>query len=207
MDSQTDTTLYLPVEPAVFFSRIQAETTKIVDTVISDLVNVRPLDTFDLTWNLNGANNIHEKTKAIIGRAQSEVYLSIWPEQAEFIRHSVAEAMERGVRVIAATFGACAIPADRIVNLESCAANIALRASARLSTVVCDNQEMVIGEFTDNQEAVKGVWTKTPAIVLVTKEYIKHDIMAALLAAHLGEDAYSRFCQENELIGEMRGKR
>ena len=80
--------------------------------------------------------------------------------------------MERGVRVIAATFGACTIPADRMVNLESCAANIALRASARLSTVVCDNQEMVIGEFTDNQEAVKGVWTKTPAIVLVTKEML-----------------------------------
>lgn len=207
MDSQTDTTLYLPVEPSVFFSHIKAETVKTVDTVISDLASVRPFDTFDLTWNLNGAHNIHEKTNAIIDRAKTDVYLSIWPEQAGVIRQSVAQAMARGVRIIAATFGACPIPADRVVNLESCAANISLRASARLSTVVCDNQEMVIGEFIDNQEAAKGVWTKTPAIVLVAKEYIKHDIMAALLAEHMGEAAYRSFCQSNALIGEMRGRR
>lgn len=206
IDSQSDTVMYLPIEPEVLFSRIKDETERAVNDVLRDLSGVRQLEAFDLTWNITGAQGIHEKTNEIIARAQSEIYLSIWPEHSSCLEAGLAQAMERGVRIIAATFGPCCLSAQRIINLEACAENLSLRARAKLSTVVCDNNEIVIGEFAEKQEASKGVWTKTPVIVFVAKEYIKHDIMVNLLANHMGEDAYRDFCQKSGLIHEMRAK-
>lgn len=205
IDSQSDPVLYLPVKPEVVFSRIKTATAKLVDAVIDDLADISPADAFDLTWNIAGNRNIAEKIKEIIARSRTEIYLSVWPEQVPDLRASLAHALTRDVRVIAATFGDCRLPAHQIVNLETCAANVALRAGAKLSTVVCDNSEIVISELAD--EGSKGIWTKTPALVLVAKEYIKHDIMVNLLANYVGLEAYRDLCQHNELLQYMRDNR
>lgn len=207
MDSQTEPVLYLPVEPAALFSQIKADTEKLIATVIQDLAEVKPIDKFELTWNLRGQQAIQQKLAEIINRSTQEIYLSIWPEQAELLAESLYRARQRGVHIIAATFGKCELPADKAINLEACATNVSRRAGSRLSAVICDNEEVVIGEFTDDPEASKGIYTKTPSVTLVTKEYIKHDIMVNLLISHLGEDAYQTFYQNNEIVADIQGKK
>lgn len=207
MDSQTEPVLYLPVEPAVLFSRIQAETEKLIATVIDDLAEVKPVDKFELTWNLRGQRTISDKIIESINRAAREIYLSVWPQQAALLNESLAFAISRGVHVIAATFGKCDIQAHETINLEACAVNVSHRAGAKLSAVICDDTEVVIGEFTEDTEASKGVYTKTPSITLIAKEYIKHDIMVNLLINYLGESEYQKFCQQHEIIKYIRAKR
>lgn len=205
MDSQTEPVLYLPVEPALLFSRVKAETEKIIESVIDDLAEIKPIDKFELTWNLRGGRTINGKIIENIERAKREIYLSIWPEQAVLVHDSLTRALGRGVYIIAATFGACDIPANETINLEACAANVPHRAGSRLSAVVCDDIEVVIGEFTDDAETSKGIYTKTPSVTLIAKEYIKHDIMVNLLINYLGNAEYQRFCQSHEFIKYIRG--
>lgn len=207
IDSQTEPVLYLPVEPAVLFSRVKAETEKLIATVIGDLAEIKPVDKFELTWNLRGQCTITDKIIENIDRAKREVYLSIWPEQAAQINDSLARALSRGVHIIAATFGKCDIQANETINLEACAVNVSHRAGAKLSAVICDDAEVVIGEFADDAETSKGVCTKTPSVTLIAKEYIKHDIMVNLLINYLGDAEYQRFCQHHEIIKYIRGQR
>lgn len=207
IDSQTEPILYLPIEPKTLFTQVKAETEKLIDTVIDDLAEVKPVDKFELTWNLQGDQTINARIAEAINRAQREVYLSIWPEQAALLNDKLASARQRGVYILAATFGACEVNAHETVNLEACAVNVSLRAGARLSTVVCDDEEVVIGEFADNADTSKGIWTKTPSVTLVAKEYIKHDIMVNLLINYLGQEEYQKFCNQYELVRSIRTKR
>ena len=204
LDSQTEPVQYLPVEPAILFSRLKAETEKLVETVIRDLGEVKPVDRFDLTWNLRGQTAIVDKIREIIDRAQQEICLSLWPEQVRLLSETLDRAQARGVYVIAATFGECGLRAQEAVNLEACAANVSQRAGSRLSAVVCDNAEIVIGEFTDDEQSSKGIYTKTPSVTLIAKEYIKHDIMVNLLVNYMGDEEYQKFCRQHGIVRKIK---
>lgn len=207
LDSQTDPVMYLPVEPQVLFSRMQSEKEAVIQSVIEDLEAVKPVDSFELTWNLKGTSTINERIIEIIQRAKRNIYLSVWPEQASCLNAALAAAMQRGVYVVAATFGQCSLPAQQIINLEACAVKVSSRAGARLCTAAGDNEEVVIGELSDNEENSKGVWTKTASVILIAKEYIKHDIMVNLLVNHIGAAQYQALFEENPLIARMRAEK
>ena len=67
---------------------------------------------------------------------------------------------------------------------------------------VGDDRKVMIGEIDERGEAV-GVWTTTPCIVLVAKEYIKHDIWGRLLIDVLGEDKFGRMCTDSENLSYL----
>lgn len=199
IDSQTQPTLYSPVEPVTFFRRIQADAEKTITSLVEDLSNVSPPQSFQITWNLAGTTRINEKLTEIIATAAHSIYASVWPEQLDSIGPSLTTAMARGVYVVIATFGNCQTEAHEVYNLESCAANILARTKAKLCTVVTDDRDVVIGELAEQSEASKGIWTQTRSVVLVAKEYIKHDIMVGVLSDHIGEDKYRALVNQHSL--------
>lgn len=199
IDSQTQPTLYLPVEPAIFFRRIQAETEKTIESLVDDLSDLSPAQSFQVTWNLASATRINEKLIEIISAATHSVYASVWPEQIDSLNSVLTDAMSRGVHVVVATFGDCQPAANESYNLESCAVNVQARTKAKLCTVVTDDKEVVIGELTDDSETSKGVWTQTRSVVLVAKEYIRHDIMVGILTEKIGIENYRQMIEQHSL--------
>ncbi len=200
IDSQTQPTLYLPVEAAAFFRRIQEESEKTMKSLVADLSDLAPVRNFQVTWNLNGSDQINEKLVEIITAATDSVYASVWPEQIEAINPALSAAMERNVYVVLAGFGDRCPAAHLFYNLEACAANVENRTQARLCTVVADNKEVVIGELSRDGEASTGIWTQTRSVVLVAKEYIRHDLMVGVLSEQLGEAACRCLMQQHPLL-------
>jgi sugar-specific transcriptional regulator TrmB len=189
----------LPVEPASFFRRIQAEAEKTIKSLVEDLSDLSPAESFQITWNLTSAIRINEKLIEIISAATHSVYASVWPEQIDALNPVLVDAMARGVHVVVATFGACQPAANEFCNLESCAVNIQARTKAKLCTVVTDDKEVVIGELTDDNETSKGIWTQTRSVVLVAKEYIRHDIMVGILTEKIGVETYRKMIEQHPL--------
>lgn len=206
LDSQCEPVLYYPVQPDILFSRMETDMQKNIQALLSDLAFIPPMDAFDLTWNLQGTDGINAKISELINRAKTEVYASLWPEQIPVLNPGLAAAVKRGVYVVAATFGECDVTASRTVNLEICSRNVFQRLGSRLCTLIADDTEVVIGRLS-REEHSTGVWTKTPSLVLVTKEYVRHDIIVNLLVGRIGQERYETFCRDEEILQRLQQKK
>lgn len=206
LDSQSDPVLYYPVQPQILFARLQADTEKSIRSVLADLQAIPPLDAFDLTWNLQGTDSINTKMSELIGQARAEIFASLWPEQLAQLNPAFSAAVNRGVYVVVAIFGAAEVAASQVINLEDCSHNVHQRVGAKLCTVIADDTETVIGKLTADSNNSTGVWTKTPSLVLVTKEYVRHDIMVNILVNHIGQEQYAKLCQSYNILQQLQLK-
>ncbi len=206
LDSQSEPVLYYPVQPTILFSRMEKEMQQSIQSLLTDLAFIPPMDAFDLTWNLQGTDSINAKISELICHAKHEVYASLWPEQVPLLNPSLAEAVNRGVYIVAATFGSCDVAASHTVNLEVCSQNVYQRVGAKLCTIIADDTEVVIGKLSKDGHST-GVWTKTPSLVLVTKEYVRHDIMVNILVDQIGQEQYEAICRDQDILQRLQQKK
>ncbi len=206
LDSQSDPVLYYPVQPKILFTRIQEDTEKSIQSILTDLTAIPPMDAFDLTWNLQGTDSINTKISELIGQARKEIFASLWPEQIAQLNPAFSAAVHRGVYVVNAVFGETDVAASQVINLEDCSHNVHQRVGAKLCTVITDDAEVVIGKLAEDSSNSTGVWTKTPSVVLVTKEYMRHDIMVNVLVNHIGQEQYAQLCRSYDIFQQQQLK-
>ncbi|HUW63137.1 MAG TPA: hypothetical protein VMW83_00270 [Spirochaetia bacterium] len=139
---------------------------------------------------------------AVTDNARESLFLSVWPPEAVLINDAVVRAETRGVVVIAGIFGRCDTSWQNQINLESCGASSQKRLGNRLTVIVSDNKEVVISEISPTGEAA-GILTSTPCIVLVAKEYIKHDIWGKYLIDALGQQTFNEMCLTNKTLSYL----
>lgn len=199
IDSNTEPVKYYPLPPDTLLPRLKKDFLNVIADLGNMLQQVKPFPDVDLTWNLADYKTVVERIIAVINNTRELLMLSIWPEEAFIIKEHVAEAEKRGVKVIAGVFGDCELNCNHYVNLELCGTSSEKRLGRQLTVVVGDAREVVISEIGHNKEAT-GIWTTTPGIVLVSKEYVKHDIWGRFLVDALGERNFKQMCRDNEIL-------
>lgn len=202
VESGTESGKYYPVPPGTLMGKVKNDFTQLINSLETQLIETAPITELDLTMNITGYEVLVDKMREVIQNATSSVFLSLWPEEALLLADTVAAATTRGLTVKAATFGKVTLKCTYFINLETCGASSRSRLGKRLNAVVCDNRDVVLGEIDTNSEA-EGVWTTTPAIVLVTKEYIKHDIWGNVLINALGPGRFQELCDEQPLLNYL----
>lgn len=199
LSSASEPILYSPIDPDVLLERIQKEFDGKVECLNGLLKKVTAIPDIDITWNLSGRQIVMEKIMAVIQCAEKELLVSLWPEEAKFVREQLISAENRGVRVITGIFGAYNPGCTCTVNLETCGDSSKKRLGKRLNVVAGDSKEVVISEM-GTEEDTFGIWTTTPCVVLTAKEYIKHDIWGKALIDELGEEHFAEMCANNKTL-------
>lgn len=202
IDSSTDPAKYYPVPPETLLGRLKQDVLTTIEGLETQLQQVQPLPDIDLTWNLGDYQTIIDKMLAVIDNGGESLFLSIWPLEAGLLNDAVVRAENRGVTVVAGIFGTCDVRWRTRINLESCGVSSQKRLGNRLTVVIGDNKEVVISEIDPAGEAV-GILTSTPCIVLVAKEYIKHDIWGKYLVEALGQKQFEEMCRTNEILSYL----
>ncbi|ATW26528.1 TrmB family transcriptional regulator [Candidatus Formimonas warabiya] len=202
IESSTETGKYYPVPPGNLLSRVKEDFTALIDDLDVQLKETEPVPDIDLTMNLSGYDLFVEKMIQVIEKSRTTLLLSIWPEETMLLADPIAAAKRRGVTVVAAVFGSTPVESSYRINLEQCGVSSRARLGKRLTAIVSDHKEVVIGEI-DQAGDTEGIWTTTPGIVLVTKEYIKHDIWGNVLIDALGEVQFQKLCKNNPLLSYL----
>lgn len=202
VESGTEAGKYYPVPPETLIGRIKGSFADIIDDLELRLKETEPIADLDLTMNLAGYDAIIDKMVKVIQSSSASLLLSIWPEEAALLADTIASARKRGVVVAAAVFGNAALDCNYAINIEKCGRSARARLGKRLTALVSDSREVVIGEICDTGETA-GIWTTTLAVILVTKEYIKHDIWGNVLIDTLGETKFQELCEQNELLAYL----
>lgn len=144
----------------------------------------------------------------MIDKAQSEVWLSIWEPQVEFIQSAIDRRVEEGIHVFTLLFGKPETQLGVTFHHNYISPEVAEeRMQGRVTVVARDNQEVLIANFTP-KAAAWAVKTQDPALVLIAIEYIRHDIMFAEVAKQLGADKVETFWRSSQdLVHVVTGKR
>lgn len=193
---------YYPVPSETLLAKLKQEFTSMIQELESQLKQTEPLPDIDVALNFSGYETFVEKATHVINNTDSSLLVSIWPSEEVLLNDAIVKAKKRGVIVVAGVFGNSAMESSYYINLESCGISSQARLGKRLNVVIGDSKEVVICEAGASGEA-DGVWTTTPSIILVAKEYIKHDIWGNVLIGELGEHRFVELCTENPLLSYL----
>lgn len=201
-DEATDPVVYYPVPYEKLLNQLRQEYGATIDDLELKLREIQPIPNIDLSWNLVDYETVINKIISLIEKASEQIILSIWPKEADMLKSPVSEAENRGVKVITGIFGDCPLPGSYTINLGKCGVSSQERLGKRLTVAVIDAREVVISEIDDEAETV-GIWTATPEIVLIAKEYIKHDIWGRIIIDTIGDTAFNELCEKNEILSYL----
>jgi HTH-type transcriptional regulator, sugar sensing transcriptional regulator len=202
IESNTETGRYYPVPSETLLARLKQEFTSLIQDLQNQIKQTEPLPDIELTLNFSGYDTFIEKAINVIKDATKTLLISVWPNEVVLLADSITIAKKRGITVVAGVFGTCSLDSSYCANLESCGKSSQARLGKRLNVVVGDSKEVVICEI-DEREETEGIWTSTPSIVLIAKEYIKHDIWGSILVNTLGEHNFQILCEENPILSYL----
>jgi HTH-type transcriptional regulator, sugar sensing transcriptional regulator len=142
----------------------------------------------------------------IIRESHRELFVSIWPEELGVLGPLLTQAAERGVDVTMLVFGEESEPIGHTYRHRFSSPEFVLDyLGYRLFVVAGDNQHAVIGGAQGGDGW--GVYTENPAVVLLSIEYVRHDIAMQLLGGQFGAPQVTEYVRSNPEFVHLRAAR
>ena len=183
VNGKGDAVLYVPLPSDALIGRLRRETADTIAGLEAVLPALGQATAARVVQHLSGADDVMQRTIDVIESAQRTLWLSIWPQEAADLTTAAAGAAERGVDIFTIAYGAVDLPGRVFSHRYSAPEVVAERLQCRLSIVVADHNQAVIGGVTTDQ--VWGMWSDDQAVALLAAEHVRHDIALHVLADHM----------------------
>ena len=188
------TTKFVAIDPDELIGRLRARYNEPIDFLtdaLPSLAAAPPTDEAFLT--VSGLDSIREAARAILDSARGAANLSLWREDADYLRDSLAAAVDRGVRVFGMLYGDDELPPGRWLH-HSYEEIVHNRIGGRMLTLVADSAEALIARIPLLADAT-GVRTRSPVLTLIVQEYLHHDLVLQRAQINIGFDEWDRWWQ------------
>jgi sugar-specific transcriptional regulator TrmB len=186
-----DAVAYLPLPPNALLARMSTEFNASLDVLRQELPRLAAPQEAHLIHNIVDRGALLERAADIIRDSRWDLYVSVWPEELEVLRSSLSEAEARGLDITMLVFGEETSEVGFTYRHRYSSPEFVMDyLGHRLFCVVGDSQWAVIGGF--REEAGWGVYSDNPAVVLLSTEYVRHDIAMQILGDHLGTEQVTR---------------
>ena len=138
----------------------------------------------DLIWDIRGRDEIFYRACEVIGRADKQILLEIWEEDAPEIREALALAARRGVTVLVVAYGNLDFSFARVYSHEPGPEEITCDYGGRWIILSIDSREIVTGVVSLGKES-RAAWSSHLGITIPITQEIKHDLyIAEMLHKH-----------------------
>jgi Cd2+/Zn2+-exporting ATPase len=189
------TTKFVAIEPDELMARLRTRYNEPIDFLtdaLPTLAAAPPADEAFLT--VTGLDSVREAARAILDSAQGAANLSLWREDADYLRDPLAAAVDRGVRVFGMLYGdESELPPGRWLH-HSYEEIVLNRIGGRMLTLVADSAEALIARIPVLADAT-GVRTRSPVLTLIVQEYLHHDLVLQRAQINIGFDEWDRWWQ------------
>jgi len=181
---------FMPVPYDKFLDTVKRDFDNSINIIRDELSSASFPTYMEYIYHIKGARNVSEEMVKIIDETERELLLEIWMTQVGFLRQPLARAEKRGVRIYTMLFSDTEVEGlgghtfyHDYLPLEV----VETRLKGHHTIVVQDNREALIGKVM-GEETSWAVTTRDPALVMVAREFIIHDIMIDLLIREFGQD-------------------
>ncbi|MCR8928865.1 TrmB family transcriptional regulator [Priestia megaterium] len=213
---RSDPLTYTPVPPNEFIGRLRQEKEETFDYLQENLEQIQHPPEVHVIRHIQERSAVIERMNDLISKANQEVWLSVWDSELHEIEPYTKKVTESNVRLYSLLFN-CQ-PTDHFgrafYHHPSTADIEEQRMNQRLTIVVCDDKEVMIAGFSEDMVPT-AVHTQDPMLVLLAKEYIRHDIMMKVMSEHSSEEKMNKiwkgdsdlfYIVTNELLNKKNNK-
>lgn len=166
---------YAPLSPKELISRRRREMEDSLAAAEKSLERyAESPDSRGVIWDIKGREEILERSREVIGRAERSILVEVWEEDAPEFRESLEAAAGRGAEVGVVAYGEPDYPFAR-VYYHDLVDEITSGLGARWIVLSADMREVVTGILSLGGNS-RAAWTTHPGLVVPTTEVIKHDI-------------------------------
>ncbi len=193
---QTEPTEYSPLAVRELLAHLQEHFEGTLSTLEAELRKVSVAPATESIWNLRGREDILRRARTMISHAQESIYLVGWGETLQELQPELEAATRRHIRIVVISCGESTLEVGRHYH-HAFEAELVQQCDTSLNVVV-DGMDVLVGQ-TEPPETCQAAWSHSAALILVTEEYIRHEVylhkiierfgttMAAELKASLAE--------------------
>ena len=151
--------------------------------------------------HIEGRSQIIHAMQKLMKASKEEIWLSAWEEELEELRGSTEEQGEKGIQLYSLLFTNHETTSfgETFYHRRDTASIEKRRMEQRLTILIQDNQEVLITGFVEGQ-IPQAIQTAEPMLVLLAKEYIRHDMMMKVVSDKVGNDMLNSLWQSDDLL-------
>jgi HTH-type transcriptional regulator, sugar sensing transcriptional regulator len=165
---------YIPVSPEEILNRFEKQYKGSIDFLRTSLPSYA-IESIEPVHNLRGVDAIYAHAREMIESAQQTVFMEIWSDDQGLLDKPLRDAAARGVSVHVVGYNTVTYDFCKVYQ-HQLADSIEASLGGRWLILAVDANEAMVGSAPVGSPEPHALWTKNPAIVLVIKELVVHDI-------------------------------
>ncbi len=172
---------YGPLPPEELYKRLQHQFDEGLAALKSKLNGASADASYEFIWMIRGYERVIAKAKEMIGKAEQEIYVRLFPDSADRLIPDLKAAQSRGVGVRLIAMG----PLPDMFDIQ-----VAHPTTARLREtiggqsfdIITDKSEALVGIFeTDRVDNSPINWTRNRSFVVANRDSLQHDFYHCFL--------------------------
>lgn len=201
IELRTEPPTYTPVPVKELVMNRKRQTEQTLNFLEKELQVIEKPVAVNVIKHIEGKTKIINAMQKLMLVSTEEIWLSAWEEELEELRSASEEQGKKGITMHSllftdketSSFGNAFYHRQYTASVEK------NRMSQRLTIVIQDNQEVLVAGFVDGQ-IPQAIQTTEPMLVLLAKEYIRHDMMMKVVTDKLGTDTFNSLWQGSDLL-------
>jgi len=201
IDSQGANT-YVALDPDEFIAQYRSRIETSLDRLSEGLSSIKNGQHVSTIWNLDKYDRIIEKSIRMIDSAQKNLLVSVWHEEMKSLHPALLNAEKRGVRIGVIHFGKEPQLSAGVMFPHPIADTLYKEKGGRGIAIVSDAVSGLIGTIYENGH-VEGGWSESKGFVILTEDYIKHDIYIMKIVSRYDAELIKRFGENYHLLRDV----
>jgi sugar-specific transcriptional regulator TrmB len=181
---QAEPVAYAPLAAKELLARLQEQFDDTPSSLEAEIEHLSSASQPESIWNLHGRGPILSRARAMIAGARESAYLATWDQTLHELQAELETAVERGVRVVIISCGGTEL-AVGLYYRHAFEEHICRSGDSSINLAI-DGTEALVGETSPVAEC-RAAWSRNTGLVLVTEEYIRHEVYLHKIIERLGE--------------------
>jgi HTH-type transcriptional regulator, sugar sensing transcriptional regulator len=180
----SDAVGYIALPPETLLSRLRREFADNIDLLDVSLRSLaEPVQR--VTHHIDDSKAVRQRARDLINGARHELYLSAWGEDLMSLEEDLLAAQQRSVQVYLIRYGDSDFEVGHTYR-HIFPKLVSRRLGCRLMALISDSKAVLMTG--GDGDAMHGLYSDDPTVVLVALEFIRHDIAAQVLIDRYGRD-------------------
>lgn len=179
---------YAPLPVDELIRRLKRTFNTDIEKFEKQLARAQSREECEYIWTITGYDNVVDKALDMIGRAQHEIYIRLFPETAARLESHLLAADRRGVRIRYVAMGAIAKQFEIQVSHPGIDTLQQTLGGCSIDIIV-DKSEALAGVFeTDNPDGSPINWTRNKWFTVASRDSLRHDFYHCFLEKILDQN-------------------
>lgn len=192
------TTEFVCISPRELVERLRQQFNEPIDFLDQTLPKLATFEPASEVFVMTGRPAILENCRYLLNGAERDVSISIWPDEYRELADAFEATEARGVQIFGMFYGQ-ELPTAGSWLAHSYQEIVAGRIHGRILTVVADREEAIVAHLPEHGEP-SGVRTRSPALTLITQEYLHHDYVLQRMQVFVGFEEWDRYWQADAAL-------